>query len=119
MSNQFLASTKKLIALHGQSMTYTAVTEGTYNIETGSITNTETNYTVTMYKKHISANQYSYPSLIGKTAAIFYLANDSLAFTPAVQDKITVAGETFTIESLVEHRALGAIALYRLVAVKG
>jgi len=119
MSNQFLASTKKLITTHGESMSYLSITEGTYNIETGSTANTETAYTVTMYKKHISANQYSYPSLIGKTAAIFYLANDTLAFTPTVQDKIVVSGETFTIESLVEHRAKGAIVLYRLVAVKG
>jgi hypothetical protein len=119
MSNQFLASSKKLITAHGQAMSYVSVTEGIYNIETGSTANTETTYTVTMYKKHISANQYSFPSLIGKTAAIFYLVNDSLSFIPAVQDKITFAGETFTIESLVEHRAQGAIVLYRLIAVKG
>lgn len=119
MSNAFLASTKKLINIHGESMSYVTVAEGAYNIETGSISNTETTYTVKMYKKHISANQYSYPNLIGKTAAIFYLANDSLAFTPAIRDKITVSGETFTIDSLVEHRAKGELVLYRLVAIKG
>ncbi len=119
MSNAFLASTKRLISLHGESMSYIAVAEGTYNIESGSISNTETTYTVTMYKKHISANQYSYPNLIGKTAAIFYLANDNLSFTPAIRDKITLSGETFTIDSLVEHRAKGQLVLYRLVAIKG
>lgn len=117
--NQFLHSTKKMIDRHGQAMTYTKVTEGSYNIETGSTVNTASTYTLTMYKKHIRANQYNYPNLIGITSAVFYLANNALTFVPAVRDKITVNNEVFEIESIVEHSALGQVVLYKLVAVKG
>jgi hypothetical protein len=119
MANAFLISTVKLIALHGQQMQYKSVTEGSYNIETGSTVNTETSHVVTMYKKHIKANQYNYPDLINKNAAVFYLANNSLSFTPAVRDKIVVDGETFQIDSIVEHRARGELVLYKLVGIRG
>lgn len=117
--NQFLISTKSFIDTNGISCTYTVVQEGAYNVETGSTTNTETAYTVKMYKKHLKANQYNYPNLVGKDAAMFYLVNDSLTFTPAVRDKITFSGVTYNIDSIQEHSALGVVILYRIVAVKG
>ncbi len=117
--NQFLQSTVKLINLHGQQMTYVAVTEGAYNIETGSSSNTDTNYNVKMYKKHIRANQYNYPNLIGQDAALFYLANNKLQFTPNVRDKIVIDSKSYVIDNIIEHRANGVIVLYRILAVKG
>jgi hypothetical protein len=119
MTNPFLASTQRMINQHGQSATYIKVSEGSYNIETGSTTNTDTSYTVKMYKKHIKATQYNYPSLIGKTSAIFYLVGDALDFTPAIRDKIVAGNETFEIESIAEHSARGQVILYKLIAVKG
>jgi hypothetical protein len=117
--NQFLQSTVKLINLHGQTMTYIAVTQGTYNIETGSITNAETTYSVNMYKKHVRANQYNYPNLIGQDAAIFYLANNNLKFTPNIRDKIVIGSDTYNIDNITEHRANNDLVLYRMLAVKG
>lgn len=119
MSNQFLLSTSKMIKMHGSTMTYIQVLEGTYNIETGSTTNTSTEYTVNMYKKHLKTDQYNYPDLIGRSAAIFYLANNALEFTPAVRDKILVNNETFEIQSLIEHHAKGQLILYKLIAARG
>ena len=117
--NPFLNSTKRMIDQHGQSVTYTKVTEGVYNIETGSTTNTDTNYSVKMYKKHIKSTQYNYPNLIGRNAVMFYLVNFELEFTPNIRDKITAGGETFDIESIAEHSARGEIVLYKLIAIKG
>jgi hypothetical protein len=119
MSNAFLVSTIRQIEKHGQTMTYKAVTEGAYNIETGSTTNTDTSYTVKMYKRHIRANQYNYPNLIGQDAATFYLANHKLAFVPSIRDKIIVDSNTYIIDSITEHRADGQIVLYRILAIKG
>jgi hypothetical protein len=119
MSNPFLLSTTKMIKTHGSPMTYISVTEGTYNIETGSTANTNTEYTITMYKKHLKTDQYNYPDLIGRSAAMFYLPNYKLDFTPAVRDKIVVDGETFEIQSLIEHRAYGSLIFYKLIAARG
>jgi len=119
MANPFLLSTTKMIKTHGSPMTYISVAEGTYNIETGSTANTNTEHTVTMYKKHLKTDQYNYPDLIGRSAAMFYLPNYNLNFTPAIRDKIVVDGETFEIQSLIEHRAYGSLIFYKLIAARG
>lgn len=115
----FLRITINAILRHGSDCSYIAVQEGTYNVETGSVTNTETTHAVRMYKKHINASQYNYPDLVGKDAAMFYLANSSLGFTPAVRDKIVFNGVTYMVDSIQEHAAQGVVALYRIIALKG
>jgi len=117
--NQFLVAAKRAVNQHGLTSSYISVQEGAYNIETGSTTNTETTYSVKMYKKHIRASQYNYPNLIGRDAGIFYLVNDSLAFVPSVRDKIVYGTDTYQVDSIQSHVALGAVVLYRIVAVKG
>lgn len=117
--DKYLGITLRAINTHGRNCTYTIVTEGTYNIETGSITNTETAHTIKMYKRHIRASQYNFPNLIGRDSALFYLANNNLSFVPAVKDKITIDGVTYTVDSITEHAADGLVILYKIVAVKG
>jgi hypothetical protein len=117
--DRYLAVALRAINQHGKSCTYTIVTEGAYNIETGSTTNTETSYTVKMYKKHIRASQYNFPNLIGRDSALFHLANNSLSFVPAPKDKITIDSVTYTVDSITEHAADGLVILYKILAVKG
>ena len=119
MTNPFLASTQRMINQHGQSATYIKVSEGSYNIETGSTTNTDTSYTVKMYKKHIKATQYNYPSLIGKDSALFYLANNALSFIPRPKDKIVVSSVAYTVDSITEHSADGLLIFYKLICTRG
>jgi len=118
MSNPFLVAAKNAMNRNGTVGTYIAVAEGVYNVETGSVTNTETSYQIKMFKKHLKATQYNYPNLIGKDAGMFYVVNDSLAFTPNHQDKIVFGGVTYSIDSIQEHYARDALILYRLIAVR-
>jgi hypothetical protein len=117
--DKYLAITSKAMSQHGKTCTYTTVTEGAYNIETGSATNPETAHTVRMYKKHIRASQYNFPNMIGRDSALFYLANNNLSFVPAPKDKITFDSITYTVDSVVEHAADGLVVLYKILAVKG
>jgi hypothetical protein len=117
--DRYLAIALKAISQHGKSCTYTIVTEGAYNIETGTTTNTETSYTIKMYKKHVRANQYNFPNMVGRDSALFYLANNSLSFKPAPKDKITIDSITYTVDSITEHAADGLVILYKILAVKG
>lgn len=119
MHTAFLASTKSQIDRHGKLLTYSVVAEGSYNIETGTVTNSQVNYSIKMYKRHIKANQYNYPNLIGQDAAIFYIANHKLEFIPAIRDRITDATGTYTIDSITQHEASGQVILYKVLAVKG
>lgn len=117
--NKYLSITVKAIIQHGKNCTCSVVTEGLYNVETGSTSNTETNYTVKMYKKHIRASQYNFPSMVGRDSALFYLANNALAFVPAPKDKITIDSVKYTVDSVTEHAADGLVILYKILAVKG
>ena len=118
MSDRFLQASIDAVKRNGSQETYTQVQTGTYNVETGSVTNTETNHTVWMYKRHVKTSQYSYPNLIGSDVGIFYLANDALVFVPAVKDKIIWGGKTYTVDSFEEHIAHGQVVLYKVVAAR-
>ena len=117
--DRYLEITIKALNQHGKNCTYTIVQEGAYDVETGSTTNTETSYTIKMYKKHIRANQYNFPNMIGRDSALFHLANNNLAFVPAVKDKITIDSITYTIDSITEYAADGIVILYKILSVKG
>lgn len=117
--DKYLEIAVRAINTQGKTCSYTKVTEGSYDIETGSTTNTETSYSVKMYKKHIRATQYNFPNMIGRDSALFYLANNSLSFVPANKDKITFDSVTYTIDSITEHAADGLVILYKILTVKG
>lgn len=117
--NSFLQSASMLINLHGETCTYIKITSGTYDPNTGSITNSESNITLKAYRKHIKATQYNYPNLVGKNAVLVYITSDSLVGAPSINDKITFGTETFTVDSFQQHAALGEVCLYRVVCVKG
>ena len=117
--DKYLAIILKAISQHGSTCTYSVVTEGVYNVETGSTTNTETAYSIKMYKKHLRANQYNFPNMVGRDSALFYLANNALSFVPKIKDKITINSITYSIDSITEHSADGAVILYKILTVKG
>jgi hypothetical protein len=117
--NEFLVATKQALNLHGKPAVYTRVSAGVYDIETGGQTNTSTDHTIVMYKKHIRANQYNYPNLVGKDAAMFYIAADALAFLPNFKDTITFDSIKYEVQSYNEHAAKGQVVLIKILAVKG
>jgi hypothetical protein len=122
--NPFLISAKRLVDRHGKNCTLIKVTEGELNTETMTVSNTETSYTVKMFKNHIKANQFHFPNLVGKDSAEFYLVNTpsgsgcSPSVKPEVKDKINYDNVIYTIDSINENYARGELVLYRLVSVK-
>ena len=116
----FLDQTVRMLNLHGITLQYNSIQgdSSSYNVETGTVTRTVTQYSIKAYPKHIKANQYNYPDLVGKTACIFYIANSGLAFTLKFQDEIVYGGFTYKIQSWTEHFAEGQICLYKVLAVK-
>lgn len=116
MTNEFIQATAYAIDRHGTICTYSVITEGAYNIDTGSTTNTKTDYIQKMYLKHIKASQFNYPNLIGRESAVFYILAYGLAFIPTAKDTITSGTKVFTVDSVQSHQAAGQIVLYRVVA---
>jgi hypothetical protein len=136
--NQFLIAAKQLIALHGESCVYTKVTSGSYDTNTGSVTNSEIKTPVIAYRKHLKATQYNYPNLIGKDALILYLPADSIFDTPTVNDKVQFTytkvddwlnyfyknqdvplDVEYIVDTVQEHTALNQVVFYRITCIKG
>lgn len=118
MQNPFLVSTIRLIKENGLACSFVRVQEGIYNFDTGAVTNTETSTDIKAYKRHITANQYNYPNMIGKELAEFYIASSNFTTKPTPTDKIVFSGETFSIISVREYHARGQLVLYTIIAVK-
>ena len=115
--NVFAKATSEAIERNGLSSTYKSVTQGTYDVNAGSVTNTETSYTVKIYMKNLNVNQFNYPNLIGKDTGIFYLYAGGLAFVPKPQDLIIFNSKTYKVDSVQSHAAQGSIVLYRIIGV--
>ncbi len=117
--NEFLQAATNAINLHGISCTYTKVTNGTYDPNTGSVTNSTTDYTVKVYSKHLKATQFNYPNLIGKDAVLIYMVPSATVGKPDTNDRITIATDVYTVDSVQEHAAKGNVCLYRITAIQG
>lgn len=117
--NRFLNTTIKILQIHGIDLTYNTVSTGTYNVETGTSAITKVPYVKKMFPKQIVANTYNYPTLVGKEVVLFYLANNSLGFTPKVNDEITYKSLQYKIQSFTEYVTNGEIVLYKLIAARG
>jgi hypothetical protein len=107
---------KTLVTSHGSTCAYTKVNTGVYDPATGLVTNTETNLSITAFVEGFTASQFRYPSLVGKSASMFYILPDSIgALIPAINDTIASGGNTFTIDSVQSHSAAGQVMLYIVV----
>ena len=118
MSNRFLLASIDAVNRNGVDCNYIKVQTGIYNVETGSVTNTEVIHPVKIYKKHIKTSQYSYPNLIGKNVGLFYLANYNISFVPFPKDKIFYNNETYIVDSYEDGLAHSQIVLYKILAIK-
>lgn len=116
--NTFKRSAVNLVAKNGVELVYKSV-QRVINEVDSTVTKVVTDYEVVMYPKHINANQYNYPTLVGKDAVMFYLANPPNAFTVTLNDSIDYNGNTYKVQSWQSHVARGEICLYRIIAVKG
>ena len=117
--NDFIASSKRLIYKHGVDIDYIRTTQGVYDVETGSVTNTESTTTVKAFPKVVRVNSYNYPNLIGKQVVEFLVVCEDLGFSPNISsDKITFNTDLYTIENCTHHTANGALVIYKILATK-
>ena len=117
--NKFIVSAKRLINRHGIDVTFIKVTEGTYNSDTGEVTNTESEITLKAYPEVITANQYNFPNLIGQTITKYSVVSSELGYKPSATDKVKVNNEISSIVSVKDIVAYGESVIYLVNTVKG
>lgn len=119
MANPFNKSVIRQITRHGIDVTYVTVTEGTYNSDTGSVTNSETETSIKSYPKSLVANQWNFPNLIGKQLTEWLVIASNLSSKPNPQDKIKVGSEVHSVVSVKEVVARNEVVMYMITTVKG
>jgi hypothetical protein len=117
--SHFIKAAKELIYPNGISITYSSVTTGAYDVESGSVTSTTVETTLKAFPKTLKTSQYSYPNLIGKNVSEWLVVAPDLPSTPKPLDKILKGTEVHTVETYSEHVAEGQLVLYKIIAVKG
>ena len=115
----FIISANELINAHGSVVTYSAVTDGTYDSNTGTVTNTEVTTSIKAYPKRITATPYNYPSLVDKQLTQFLIAGNALASKPKTNDKVTLGTDVYTVNQVQEITADNIVCLYRCLSIKG
>ncbi len=118
MSNTFLQIAIRAIDRNGIDLKYKSSERVVDEVE-GTVSNSVVESTCKMYPKQIQANQYNFPTLVGKEVVMFYLANSNLPFQVKVSDSIEYKGSLYRINSYQEHIAAGQVCLYRIIGVKG
>ena len=99
--DSLIKAANKLIADKGQTVTFTQVTEGTYDPATSSATNAETNYTVKAVLLPYNAQAVSSSALIQQGDMKLLVSpkqsSGSAMITASPQDKVTINGELWVI----------------------
>lgn len=116
--NRFKVAASKAVDRNGVDAVYKSASKVVDEVNS-SVVNTVTDYNVRVYPRHTQANQYNHPTLVGKEVIVFYLADVPLGLVLKINDVITYAGKSYTVQSWREHVAVGEICLYKIVTVKG
>lgn len=117
--NIYLKEAKKNIDREGVEITFIRITAGQYNINTGSVSSTETTTAIKAYPKKYTATQYNYPSLIGKDTAEWLVCASDLNYKPKAQDVIEYNNVRHVVEIVKDVVARCEIVLYKIITVKG
>ena len=116
--NCFIQAAKELIYPNGVQITYSSTSTGTYDVETGTTTNTSIETSLKAFPKVLKPSMYSYPNLVGKSVSEWLVVAPDLPSTPKPLDKIIKGTEIFVVETYSEHVAVGEVVIYKIVAVK-
>lgn len=116
--NLFKKAAIDAVNRNGRILTYTEITRTVDKI-TGKVIENKVDFPVKMYPRSVKATQYNFPDLIGKEVITFYLAVNSLPFTPKMNDVITKDGKIFTIRFYDFHEAHGENCLYKITGATG
>jgi len=100
-----------LVKRHGSTLTLVKKTAGTYNTTTGSITNTETEYSFSGYIFDASTGFDGLDTTSRGSKRVVIPALD-LAVVPAEDDEVKGLGDTLRILSVATHYRVGKALVY-------
>ena len=106
---------KKLVDTHGKAVTFKSVTQGTYNVSTGSVTNTSTDATVKVFfgSYHVSEMNGTIIQEGDRKAVVNTLdTSGNPIVEPKTGDTFVGQGDTVRIENVQKIFSGTTIACY-------
>lgn len=119
MFSNFDLTAKHLIDAHGVLIDYVKVTEGEFDVETQSVTNTEQTVSgIKGYPRRMKINSFNYPDLINKSVCEWFIRAKPLnGIIPEPLDKIIHKNEEYSVKMSWPCVANGETIFYRVMAV--
>lgn len=121
ITNRFATQSKRLVDKAGKTVTYRRVSDGVYDINTGTVVNTETTAPCNAFKVEATVAEESSPNMVGKDVAVFLIGGLDLDFVPKPNDFIDYVNlsEAFTVKvvAVKEHWAGQQVSLWRIICV--
>lgn len=113
--SRMLATASKLLAKFGTSMTFTRHEAGTYDDETGTVTETTTDYVVTGVVQALgnAADATAEDLVMAKTRLVLLDAGGNLTYDPEPGDTVDFDGYTWTVRGCTPIAPGGTRLLYK------
>lgn len=113
LDRKFRSLATRLIAKNGKGVTYTSISNGSYNAADGSVTNTETPITVKAIIEDLGSQSGKESWQIQAGDKKFTIAAESLQ-NPKRGDKITLNSVVYGVENIRETWSGEQIAMYEI-----
>lgn len=118
-SSNYLNMVKQQIQREGAQITYTAITQGTYDPETSRVINNTSQTSLKAFPAVCTFSEQQNPSLVGVSSKAFLVASTDLLTKPKANDQILQGTDKYTVKIVKEHWGSGVACMYRLLCVEG
>jgi len=117
--NNFARIVDRMVDRHGVLVDFISVEEGAYDVETGTVVNTETTTSgIKAYPRKPKLTQFRYPDLIDKQVIEFIIDASDIPSEPRPMDKIVLNGDIYFIKSVRSGTAMGSAVIYKVLSYK-
>lgn len=113
LDRKFRSLATRLIAKNGKGVTYTSISNGSYNAADGSVTNTETTATIKAIIEDLGSQSGKESWQVQAGDKKFTIAAESLQ-SPKKGDKITLDGVVYSVVDVKEIWSGEQIAVYEI-----
>lgn len=116
LDNKARATAEKLLKKFGKVATYRKVVQGTYDVNTGIVTNTNQDTTVTIYIDKVSSGDITSGIATADDVNIMVSSKELGAVSVASGDKI-IADKIYEVKRIQPEYSGELIALYNFICV--
>lgn len=117
--SNYLNVVKQQIQREGVTVTYSSTTQGVYNPETSTVTNSTSQTVLKAFPAVCTFSEQQNPNLVGVASKAFLMTSTDLLSKPKPNDEILQGTDKYTVKIVKEHWGSGVLCMYRVLCVEG